>query len=94
MNEKKRKPTLIELQARKALLVTQCAVQREQLASSCREMGRPVRTGFRMMRLFKSPLVLAGLGFLVLKAPWRKFFSLSSLLWKGWRLIRFVRAYR
>jgi len=43
-------------------------------------------TGF-----FRNPLVLAGLGLLALKMPWRRAYRWSGWLWRGWKTLRIFR---
>ena len=41
--------------------------------------------------IFKNPLVLAALGVVALKMPWRRAYRLGGWGWKGWKLLRLVR---
>jgi hypothetical protein len=41
--------------------------------------------------ILRNPFVLAGLGLLALKMPWRKTYKMSGWAWRVWKLVRVFR---
>ena len=41
--------------------------------------------------ILKNPFVLAGIGLLLLKMPWRKTYKMSGWAWRVWKLVRLFR---
>lgn len=91
-------PSRIEsLVQRRLELVARAQAQRAELARSYRQIEAPVRLaqaglGFANS-LRRSPLFVAGAAALLLRTPWRRMARVPRLLWRGWRILQFVRGF-
>ena len=41
--------------------------------------------------ILKNPVVIAGMGLVMLKLPWRRAFRMSGLAWRTWRFLMLLR---
>lgn len=41
--------------------------------------------------ILKNPFVVAGIGLVMLKLPWRRAFRMSGLAWRTWRFLMLLR---
>ena len=60
-----------------------------------RQFETPVRAagvlaGF-VASLRQSPLLVTGVGLVLMKTPWRRLARLPLLVWQGWKILRFLR---
>ena len=72
---------LQEILVRKQVLLSTCEMQRNDLARhlrACHERTEPAR---RVKAILTNPMVLAGLGLLAWKMPWKRVLGMSSLAW-------------
>lgn len=79
---------------RKARLVGDAASQRVNLAAICQAWGRPVRVASQVNAFVRNPLVLAGLGLIMAKMPWRRLLKVSRFAYKGWKVMKIVQMFR
>lgn len=81
---------LAEIAERKRVLLDRSAEDRLNIARVYYQWQARSLVARRTLGIFRNPLVLAGLGLLVLKLPWRRAYRLGGWGWKAWRLLRLV----
>jgi hypothetical protein len=81
---------LEELEKRKRLLLARADGERTNIARIYYQWQARSDVARRTLGIFRNPLVLAGLGILALKMPWRRAFRFGGWAFKGWRLLRLV----
>jgi hypothetical protein len=83
--------TLEEIAERKRALIEKGDVQRTDLMRVYYGWQARTMAARQVANTLKNPFVLAGIGLVLLKMPWRRAYSMSGWAWKGWRLIRLFR---
>ena len=84
--------SLTEVETRRDILVAECAAQRALLAESWRSLQKPAAAGKRAATVVASPWLWAGVGLVALKLRKKNALRIPILIWKGWRMVRRVRA--
>lgn len=82
---------LEEIAARKEALLVRSMQERNEIAHSYFRWHARTQVARQVTGFFRNPLVLAGLGMLALKLPWRRTFKWSGWVWRGWKLLQTVR---
>ena len=80
-----------ELAERKRRLLERADRERTDIARVYYQWQARSGVARRSLGIFKNPFVLAGLGLLALKMPWRKARRVGGWALKSWRLFRLVR---
>lgn len=83
--------SLEEIAARKQELLSKSDAERNQIARVYYQWQARTTVAKQVTGILKNPLVLAGIGLLLLKMPWRRTYRFGGWAWKGWRLIRTIR---
>lgn len=83
--------SLEEIATKKQELLNRSDTERNRIARVYYQWQARTTVARQVTGVFRNPLVLAGIGLLLLKLPWRKTYRLSGWAWKGWRLIRTIR---
>jgi hypothetical protein len=83
--------TLEEIAARKQQLLQQSQSERSEISRIYYQWQARTLVARQVTGILKNPFVLAGIGTLLLKMPWRRAFRLGGWAWKGWKLLRIVR---
>jgi hypothetical protein len=81
---------LAEVEDRKRALVERSDAQRIQIAQTLYRWQARTSVARRTGRWLKNPFVLAGMGLLALKMPWRRTFRAGRWALKGWKILRLV----
>ncbi len=84
---------LEELAQRKQALVARSDASRLEMARVYYQYQARTVLARKMTSFFRNPLVLAGLGLLALKMPWRRTYRLGGWAWRAWRLLRSIRRF-
>jgi len=84
---------LEEILARKQRLIAASDAGRYEMARRYYEYQARTLMARKVSNFFKNPLVLAGLGLLALKMPWRRTYKLGGWAWRAWRLLRTIRRF-
>ncbi len=84
--------SLIAIQTRRDILVAEAAAQRALLAEAWRGFDKPAAACSRAASTLRSPWLWAGVGLVALKLPKKRLLRIPVLIWKGWRMVRRVRA--
>lgn len=84
---------LEEIAARKQQLIAQSDTERNQMVRTYYRYQARTTTARQVKNILKNPFVLATIGILVLKMPWRRAYRMSGWLWGGWRLLRTIRRF-
>ena len=82
---------LEEIAARKQALLDQSDAERHRIARVYYQWQARTNVARQVTGVLKNPLVLAGIGLVLLKMPWRRTYRCGGWAWKGWRLIRTIR---
>jgi hypothetical protein len=85
---------LRDITERKAQLVNLAASQRTNLGAIGRVWEQPFRVASQVNSFMRNPLVLAGLGLVMAKMPWRRLFKVSRFAYKGWKIMKIVQMFR
>lgn len=85
--------SLEEIAARKQQLLERSNEQRNEIARTYYQWQARTHVARQVTGFFKNPLVLAGLGLLALKMPWRRAYKMGGVAWKGWKFLRMVRRF-
>ena len=80
-----------EVAARKQELLSKSDAERNLIARVYYQWQARTTVARQVTGILKNPLVLAGIGLLLLKMPWRRTYRLGGWAFKGWRLIRVIR---
>lgn len=83
--------SLQEIAARKQELLSRSDAERNRIARSFYQWQARTHATRQVTRIFRNPLVLAGIGLLMLKLPWRRTYKFGGWAWKAWRLVRTIR---
>ena len=84
---------LEEIVARKQRLIAESDAARNDVARRYYEYQARTLLARKVTNFFKNPLVLAGLGLLALKMPWRRAYKMGGWAWRAWRLLRMIRRF-
>ena len=79
-----------ELAERKRRLLERSESERTNIARVYYQWQARTQVARHTLKIFRNPLVLAGMGFLVWKLPWRRAYRLGGWGFKAWRLLRLV----
>lgn len=82
---------LEEIAARKQELLAQAEEERNHIARRYYQWQARTHATRQVTRILKNPFVLAGIGLVLLKMPWRRSYKFGGWAWKGWRLVRMIR---
>jgi len=82
---------LEEIAARKQGLLTRSDAERNDIARVYYRWQARTSVARQVTGILKNPLVLAGIGLLMLKMPWRRAYKTSGWAWRVWKLVRTVR---
>jgi hypothetical protein len=80
------------VQTRRDILVAESAAQRALLAESWRSLQKPAASAQRAANVLASPWLWAGVGLVALKLRKKNALRIPLMIWKGWRMVRRVRA--
>lgn len=84
-----------QLARKREQLVARADGQRAQLSEYWRRLEPPAQLAAGVFGLVnsvrRSPLLITGLGLLLLKTPWRRLARAPLLIWRGWSVLNFVR---
>lgn len=83
--------SLDEIAGRKQELLSRCEAQRHGIARTYYQWQARTHATRQVTRILKNPLVLAGIGLLLLKLPWRRTYKMGGWAWRAWRLVRTIR---
>jgi hypothetical protein len=83
---------LTAVQTRREILVAECAAERALLAEAWRGLQKPAAASQRAAHVLSSPWLWAGVGLVALKLRKRNALRIPLMIWKGWRMVRRVRA--
>lgn len=83
--------TLDEIALRKQELLSQSEADRNRIARKYYQWQARTHATRQVTRILKNPLVLAGIGLVLLKMPWRRSYKLGGWAWRAWRLVRTIR---
>jgi len=81
------------LAAKKQALVELSNEQRNNAARVYYQWQARTSVARNVTGIFRNPIVLAALGFLAIKLPWRKSMKLGGWFWKSWKLLRVVKRF-
>lgn len=84
---------LEEITERKRQLLARADAERNALIRTCCEYRARTLVASKVSGFIKNPIVLAGLGLLALKMPWRRTLKMSGWIWRGWRLLKTVQRF-
>jgi hypothetical protein len=82
---------LEEIAARKQALLDQADAERHRISRVYYQWQARTSVARQVSGVLRNPLVLAGIGLVLLKMPWRRTYRFGGWAWKGWRLIRTIR---
>ena len=82
---------LEEIAARKQQLLDKSDAERHRIARVYYQWQARTTVARQVTGILKNPLVLAGIGLVLLKMPWRRTYRFGGWAWKGWRLVRTIR---
>ena len=83
--------SLEEIAAHKQQLLGKSGDERMRIARVYYQWQARTQVARQVTGILKNPLVLAGMGLVLLKMPWRRTFRFGGWALKGWRLLRMVR---
>ena len=83
---------LAEIRARKDALLAESEGARDEIAREYYRWQARTFLARQVTGILRNPLVLAGLGLLAIKMPWRRTFRFGGWFWKGWKALRMVRS--
>ncbi len=83
--------TLEEIAARKQALLRRSDDERNEIQRVFYQWQARTSVARQVTGLLKNPLVLAGLGLLALKMPWRRAYKMSGWAWRTWKFVRIFR---
>jgi len=82
---------LDEIVARKHELLARSDLGRYEIARVYFKWQARTQVAHHVTGILKNPFVLAGLGMLALKMPWRRAYRWSGWFWRGWKMFRTAR---
>jgi hypothetical protein len=80
------------IQTRREILIAECAAERALLAEAWRGLQKPAAACNRAAHVMTSPWLWLGAGLVALKLRKRNILRIPLTIWKGWRMVRRVRA--
>jgi hypothetical protein len=80
-----------EIAARKEQLISRSSDERSSIARVYYQWQARTTVARQVTGVLKNPFVLAGLGLLLLKMPWRRTYKYGGWAWRAWRLVRTLR---
>ena len=83
--------SLDEITLRKQELLSRSEAERNGIARKYYQWQARTHATRQVTSFLKNPLVLAGIGLLLLRMPWRRTYKFGGWAWKGWRLVRTIR---
>jgi hypothetical protein len=83
--------TLEEIAARKQELVGRSDDERNEITRVYYQWQARTAVARQVTSILKNPLVLAGIGLLLLKLPWRRTYKMGGWAWRLWKLVRVFR---
>jgi len=84
--------TLEAIKTRRDILVAESAAQRALLAEAWRGLQKPAAAGQRAAQALSSPWLWGGAALVALKLRKNNILRMPLMIWKGWRMVRWVRA--
>ena len=82
---------LDEITARKEQLIRKSDAERNNIALVYYQWQARTSVARQVTGLLKNPLVLAGLGLVLLKLPWRRTYKFGGWAWRAWKIVRTIR---
>lgn len=76
---------------RKRALIASSDAQRNDLTRIYYGWQARTQVARQVTGILRNPFVLAGLGLVLLKLPWRRCYKMGGLAWRGWRLLMLLR---
>ena len=80
-----------EIEAHKRRLVRRSDDERNEITRVYYQWQARTTVARQVTGILKNPFVLAGIGLLLLKMPWRRAYKMSGWGWKVWKLVRLFR---
>ena len=80
-----------EITARKQELVRRSGDERNEITRVYYQWQARTVMARQVGSILKNPFVLAGIGLLVLKMPWRRTYKMGGWAWRVWKLVRVFR---
>jgi hypothetical protein len=77
-----------EIAARKQDLLRRSDDERNEITRVYYQWQARTTIARQVTGILKNPLVLAGIGLLVLKMPWRRAYKMSGWAWRLWKFVR------
>jgi hypothetical protein len=85
--------SLEEIAARKDRLIADSDAARFEIARTYYRYHARTQVVRQVTGFFRNPVVLAGLGLVALKLPWRRAYRLGGWAWRGWAILRTIRKF-
>ena len=82
---------LDEVAARKSELVRRSDHERNEITRIYYHWQARTALARQVTSILKNPLVLAALGLLAFKMPWRRAYKMSGWAWRTWKFVRIFR---
>ena len=83
--------SLEEITARKQALISRSDAERNNIALVYYQWQARTSVARQVTGILKNPLVLAGIGLVLLKMPWRRSYKFGGWAWRAWKLVRTIR---
>jgi len=80
-----------EIAERKQALARRSDDERNKITRVYYQWQARTAVARKVTSILKNPFVLAGIGVILLKMPWRKTYKMSGWAWKVWKLARFFK---
>jgi hypothetical protein len=80
-----------EIEAHKRHLVRRSDDERNEITRVYYQWQARTTVARQVTGILKNPFVLAGIGLLLLKMPWRRAYKMSGWGWRVWKLVRLFR---
>ncbi len=82
---------LEQITIRKQALINQSDLERNDIARTYYRWHARTNVARQVTGFLKNPWVLAGVGLLLVKLPWRRAYKMSGWGWRVWKLFRTIR---
>ena len=82
---------LDEITARKEQLLRKSDAERNNIALVYYRWQARTSVARQVTGILKNPLVLAGIGLVLLKLPWRRTYKFGGWAWRAWKIVRTIR---
>lgn len=86
-----------EFARRREELIARAEAQRVEIGYQTQRLCAPLRmaeTAFNTVNTVRrSPLLMTGIGLLLLKTPWRRLAIVPKVAWRGWQVLQFARRF-